>query len=70
VTDAASERYAQVAVLAHLSRAGGLYTYRVPPALDDTIGPGSLVHVPFGARRLQGVVWSLDTVTDLPTARD
>jgi len=33
-------------------------------------GPGSLVRVPFGARMLQGLIWSLEETTALPRVRD
>ncbi|HZU14374.1 MAG TPA: primosomal protein N' [Chloroflexota bacterium] len=62
--------YAQVAVLAQLGRAGGLFTYRIPPALQALISPGSLVEVPFTNRRFQGVVCSREDSTNLPRVRD
>jgi primosomal protein N' (replication factor Y) (superfamily II helicase) len=63
-------RYAQVAVLAHLGRAGGLFTYGLPESLAPIVGPGSLVRVPFASRHLQGVVCSLASTCDLPHVRD
>jgi primosomal protein N' (replication factor Y) len=63
-------RYAQVAVLAQLGRAGGLFTYRLPDHLAALVGLGSLVEVPFTSRRLQGVVCSLEATTSLPRVRD
>jgi len=62
-------QYAQIAVLAQLGRAGGLYTYGVPTDLAGTIRPGHLVEVPFGKRRLPGVICSLTDATDLPRVR-
>lgn len=62
--------FAQVAVLAQLGRAGGLYTYRVPEGLEAVVGPGALVRVPFTNRALQGVVHSLEGETSLPRVRD
>lgn len=62
--------FAQVAVLAQLGRAGGLFTYAVPTGMAPLLGPGSLVRVPFTTRHLQGIVYSLEVVTDLPRVRD
>ncbi len=62
--------FAQVAVLAHLGSAGGLYTYRVPERLETTVALGSLVSVPFGSRQLQGVVCSFEPDCLLPRVRD
>ncbi|HEX6508866.1 MAG TPA: primosomal protein N' [Chloroflexota bacterium] len=66
----AAARFAQVAVLAQLGRAGGLFTYGLPESLAPLVGPGSLVRVPFAKRQLQGVVCSLETTCDLPRVRD
>lgn len=63
-------RYAHVAVLAQLGRAGGLFTYGLPESLTPIVGPGSLVRVPFTNRHLQGVVCSLATTCDLPRVRE
>ncbi|MDQ2744893.1 MAG: primosomal protein N' [Chloroflexota bacterium] len=63
-------RYAQVAVLAHLGRAGGSYTYGLPPELAGLVSPGMLVSVPFRTKQVQGVVLSLDTTSDLPAVRN
>ncbi|MGN0860721.1 MAG: primosomal protein N' [Candidatus Spyradosoma sp.] len=41
---------------------GRAYTYRVPAALAGTVGLGSLVRVPLGARVAFGVVWKTDVV--------
>ncbi|MEW6776359.1 MAG: primosomal protein N' [Bdellovibrionota bacterium] len=38
----------------------GLFTYRVPEALEELAHPGHRVLVPFGRRRLVGILWSLD----------
>jgi primosomal protein N' (replication factor Y) (superfamily II helicase) len=67
---ATSSRFAQVAVLAQLGRAGGLFTYRLPDALLAAAVPGSLVRVPFTSRQVQGVVVSLSETCDLPKVRD
>lgn len=63
-------QYAQVAVLAQLGRAGGLFTYRLPDRLAPIVGPGSLVRVPFTNRQVQGVVVSLSETCDLPRVKD
>ena len=64
------DRYAQIAVLAQLGRAGGLYTYGVPAELSGRLRPGHLVEVPFTSRRLQGVVQSLSDETEVARVRD
>jgi primosomal protein N' (replication factor Y) len=63
-------RFAQIAVLAQLGRAGGLFTYRLPDALLPLAGPGSLVKVPFTNRQFQGVICSLEATCELPHVRD
>ncbi len=65
-----TQRFAQVAVLAQLGRAGGLFTYGLPEGLRPLVGPGSLVRVPFRQRQLQGIVCSLESTCDLPRVRD
>jgi primosomal protein N' (replication factor Y) len=70
VDSSLSARYAHIAVLAHLGRAGGLFTYGLPESLVPVVGPGSLVRVPFASRHLQGVVCSLASTCDLPHVRD
>ncbi|MGI8824519.1 MAG: primosomal protein N' [Chloroflexota bacterium] len=62
--------FAQVAVLAHLGRAGGLFTYGLPAEIAVRVTPGSLVAVPFASRTLQGVVYGLESTCALPTVRD
>ena len=64
------KRFAGIAVLAQLGRAGGLFTYRIPESLEETLHPGSLVQVPFANRRLQGLVWNFADSCDLPKVRD
>ncbi|MGH2442618.1 MAG: replication restart helicase PriA [Chloroflexota bacterium] len=66
----ADGQYANVAVLTQLGRAGGLYSYRVPPHLLRLVTPGSLVRVPFTNRQFQGVVASLSPICELPRIRD
>jgi primosomal protein N' (replication factor Y) len=63
-------RFAQVAVLAQLGRAGGLFTYRLPDGLLPLVAPGSLVRVPFTNRQFQGVICSLESTCELPRVRD
>lgn len=62
--------YAQVAVLAQLGRAGGLFTYGLPHQLAPLAGPGTLVRVPFTSRQLQGVIYTVESQSDLPRVRD
>jgi primosomal protein N' (replication factor Y) len=62
--------YAQVAVLAQLGRAGGLFTYGLPDGLAPLVGSGSLVRVPFTNRHVQGIVYSIEPTSDLPRVRD
>ena len=45
------------------------FTYAVVPTLERIIAPGQLVWVPFGARRLQGIVVALNDKTDLDETR-
>src|SRR5512140_2060111 len=48
--------FCQVAVPVPLE---GPFTYRVPARLDDAVAAGVRVLVPFGARKLTGIVLSL-----------
>lgn len=48
------QKTARVSVLLPLPLAGA-YDYRLPAEL--TVGPGDIVEVPLGQRRLHGVVW-------------
>lgn len=66
----AEDLFAQVAVLAQLGRAGGLFTYQVPDSLRPVPVVGSLVRVPFVNRQFQGVVCSLSATCDLPRVRE
>lgn len=45
------------------------FTYDIPAELQDAIRVGQLVWVPFGSRRLQGVVVELSETTDLDKTR-
>ncbi len=45
------------------------FTYEVPPPLQEVIAPGQLVWVPFGARRLQGIVVGTSDTTALEETR-
>lgn len=46
------------------------FTYSVPETMQNEICVGQLVWVPFGARRLQGVVIALAAQTEIATTRD
>ncbi len=59
--------FAEVAVLAPITRAPNVaptYTYAIPETLAEHVLPGSLVTVPFRARKLSGIVVAL-----APTSR-
>ncbi|MCL5960127.1 MAG: primosomal protein N', partial [Chloroflexi bacterium] len=51
--------FAEVAVASAVNRQGQLFTYAVPDCLSGDVVAGQLVHVPFGQRKLQGIVISL-----------
>jgi primosomal protein N' (replication factor Y) len=57
--------YAEVAV--NLPPVRGTFTYDIPEDLEGRLQAGHLITVPFGARRLQGVVVSLEA--DAPVDR-
>ncbi len=66
-------KYAQVVVntpLAERALAEHAFTYSIPPGLADQIVPGQLVWVPFGARRLQGVVLELSDTTPVEQTKE
>jgi primosomal protein N' (replication factor Y) (superfamily II helicase) len=63
-------RFAEVAVLAQLGRAGGTFTYGVPEAIAPQVSPGILVRVPFTNRQLQGVVCDVEDESNLPRVKD
>ena len=65
---AAETRYADVVVNSPLNRVTTGFHYRIPPGLD--VVPGQLVIVPFGQRRVQGVVLHVLDVSDAPGIRD
>ncbi len=60
-------RFAEVAVDAPTGH-DRTFTYSVPPSLE--VGPGHLVWVPFGPRRLQGLVFAVGPVSQVPRTRD
>lgn len=45
-----------VEVLINLPKISGTYHYHLPPGLVGSVKPGSLVIVPFGAQRVQGII--------------
>jgi primosomal protein N' (replication factor Y) (superfamily II helicase) len=53
------ETVAEVALATSVGE-NSLYHYQVPAELADGVGVGTLVHVPFGPRELQGVVFEPD----------
>ncbi|HLN61247.1 MAG TPA: primosomal protein N' [Symbiobacteriaceae bacterium] len=50
-----AERFAQVAVDVTAEGTDKLFTYAIPPALQDRLTPGQWVKVPFGPRSLVGL---------------
>ncbi|HEY9122194.1 MAG TPA: hypothetical protein VIM80_04280, partial [Brevefilum sp.] len=46
--------YVEVAI--NLTQISGCFHYHLPPELEELVSPGSLVIVPFGRQRVQGVV--------------
>lgn len=59
--------FAEVAV--NLPGVRGTFHYHIPPELRGQLRPGHLVTVPFGPRRVQGVLLRLLTETDIPETR-
>ncbi len=47
----------------------GAFHYHLPPDLEGRVGPGHLVIVPFGKRRVQGVVTRLLDEAEVPETR-
>jgi primosomal protein N' (replication factor Y) len=60
-------RFAEVAV--HFGRIQGTFHYHLLPPLDLTLRPGHLVVVPFGPRRVQGVVIALAASAPVPETK-
>ena len=60
-------RFAEVAVDAPAGFAR-TFSYSIPQGLS--VRPGQLVRVPFGAQRLQGMVFSLEDTPQVPQTRD
>ena len=44
--------------------------YRVPPGVEQAVGPGSIVEAPLGPRRILGVVWEEEHLPDATTVPD
>ncbi len=66
-------KYAQVVVntpLAERALAEHEFTYSIPPGLADQIAHGQMVWVPFGARRLQGIVVDMTDSTPVEQTKD
>ena len=59
-------RYAQIALNVPLHQT---YTYHVPPELDDSVQPGSLMRVEFGVAMQPGVVIGFSDSTDIPVTK-
>ena len=59
--------FAEVALNKPLRQA---YTYRIPPALDGQVAPGSLVEVEFGTSKEPAIVLAIVDSTDLAYTKD
>ena len=53
-----------------LNAALGPLDYRVPPGVEQAVGPGSIVEAPLGPRRILGVVWEEEHLPDATTVPD
>jgi primosomal protein N' (replication factor Y) len=62
-----TSRFVEVAV--NLPPVRGTFHYHTPDHLAGRLGPGHLVTVPFGPRRVQGVVVALDDSAPVPETR-
>ena len=58
-----------VEVAVNLPPVRGTFHYHLPPDLEGRVGPGHLVLVPFGRRRVQGVVTRSLAQADVPETR-
>ena len=69
--EAACHVFADVVVFspAKASEKRSAFTYHIPERLKDHVGVGSLVVVPFGSRRLYGVVVMLSDQSPVPETR-
>ena len=67
LTEGAIMRFAEVAVDAPAGH-NRTFSYSIPPFLD--VRPGQLVSVPFGPRKLQGVIFSLARRPQVEETRD
>ncbi len=52
--------YARVSV--NIPQLTGLFDYRIPPELEGSVLPGSLVNIPFGRQPVQGIVVDLPQI--------
>jgi primosomal protein N' (replication factor Y) len=60
-------RFVQVAIDTPLRR---VFDYRLPVSLDDaSLQPGQRVRVPFGKRRVVGVIVAVTARSDVPVAK-
>ena len=60
-------QYVEVAV--SVPQVSGLFHYHLPPELEGRVLPGHLVEVPFGQRKVQGVVLRLVEQPEVPETR-
>ncbi len=61
------QSYVEVAI--NLPKISGSFHYHLPTELEDSIEPGSMVIVPFGTQRVQGVVLRFVATPDVPETR-
>lgn len=61
--------FAEVVVLSTISGPSLSFTYSLPAHLEEVTAPGSLVIVPFGPRRLYGIVLALTGVSPVEETR-
>ena len=59
--------FAEIAV--HLPRVQGTFHYHLPASLESILRPGHLVVVPFGPRRVHGIVVALAAEAPVPETR-
>lgn len=67
---AAVGQYAEVIVNKAVERVDRVFHYQIPERLRQQVGIGSLVMVPFGNQKIEGVVVGLTTQADVETLKE